>query len=631
MKTQTKTILSSVLVIVLCFALMTGATFALFTSESDTNIAVNAGNIEVVATASIYGAWSAEWSNEGGKYIYPRINSVEGVYSFKNGGKASMEGDVVNLNNITPGDGVRIEIEIVNDSSIDIQYRVAVAPTKPSVLFDALQIGVFSDENATKPYATGWTPVGVGEDIDSAYVNIEFPLTADLTTNPDVQGESCDIIVTVVAVQGNTHTENLLVTSGEDLQDAINLVSDGGTISVLDDITITDDAPIEVPAGKDVTLDAKGNAITAEKTSEEGNTIYVGKGGNLTLTDSTGGQGKFELNVAASSDNMNSHGDGTYGIRVDGGSLNIEDINFNIVNEQETEHSIYVTNGSVNVNEGANIEFTGDDFAYGFFISEGSEMNLNGASIHSKGTVTPIVVGFSQDNSDSVLNVNAGTNIFFEGASLSGAAIQVYPYGVVNIHDGATITVEGDLTNNENPEYNDASAICSIGGGTVNMDGGEIILNATAGWAYAITAVNNYVAEKQEYIVNGQSVELSKAIRLDAHITLSGTAKITALGNVAYIFGVQQNGVQSINKWYYLEGYGYYVSGNTSDYGTLIPAEGDDFYSLVIENGVSITKDGKEVKSTDSFYANDQEKSYKLTGYLVLYTARAIKDNRTIA
>lgn len=43
-------ILSSVLTILLCVSLIAGSTFALFTSESSVNIAVTAGNVEVVAT-----------------------------------------------------------------------------------------------------------------------------------------------------------------------------------------------------------------------------------------------------------------------------------------------------------------------------------------------------------------------------------------------------------------------------------------------------------------------------------------------------------------------------------------------------------------------------------------------------
>ena len=46
-----KSIVTSILVIALCFSVIAGATFALFTSESKVNVAVTSGNVEVVATA----------------------------------------------------------------------------------------------------------------------------------------------------------------------------------------------------------------------------------------------------------------------------------------------------------------------------------------------------------------------------------------------------------------------------------------------------------------------------------------------------------------------------------------------------------------------------------------------------
>ena len=50
MKQTTKVLLSAVLTIALCVSVISGATFALFTSEAGTNIAVTAGKVNVTAT-----------------------------------------------------------------------------------------------------------------------------------------------------------------------------------------------------------------------------------------------------------------------------------------------------------------------------------------------------------------------------------------------------------------------------------------------------------------------------------------------------------------------------------------------------------------------------------------------------
>ena len=45
-----KTLLMSILTVVMCLSLTIGGTFALFTSESELDIAVNSGKVEISAT-----------------------------------------------------------------------------------------------------------------------------------------------------------------------------------------------------------------------------------------------------------------------------------------------------------------------------------------------------------------------------------------------------------------------------------------------------------------------------------------------------------------------------------------------------------------------------------------------------
>ena len=48
---KNKIIVSSILTIALCLSMIAGYTFALFTSESQVNVAVTSGEVKVVATA----------------------------------------------------------------------------------------------------------------------------------------------------------------------------------------------------------------------------------------------------------------------------------------------------------------------------------------------------------------------------------------------------------------------------------------------------------------------------------------------------------------------------------------------------------------------------------------------------
>ena len=49
-KTRNSIIISAIMAIAMCVSLIAGATFAFFTSESQVNIAVTSGNVEVSAT-----------------------------------------------------------------------------------------------------------------------------------------------------------------------------------------------------------------------------------------------------------------------------------------------------------------------------------------------------------------------------------------------------------------------------------------------------------------------------------------------------------------------------------------------------------------------------------------------------
>ena len=57
-QTKSRSILLSVLVVILCFAVILGATFALFTAKKEYGIGVNTGKIDVEGKLGLTGAWS---------------------------------------------------------------------------------------------------------------------------------------------------------------------------------------------------------------------------------------------------------------------------------------------------------------------------------------------------------------------------------------------------------------------------------------------------------------------------------------------------------------------------------------------------------------------------------------------
>ena len=78
---KNKVLLTSILSISSCASLITGATFALFTSESKVNIAVTSGKVDVKATIdeTSVETYSGQW-NETTK-VYDSVKQAEGAFS----------------------------------------------------------------------------------------------------------------------------------------------------------------------------------------------------------------------------------------------------------------------------------------------------------------------------------------------------------------------------------------------------------------------------------------------------------------------------------------------------------------------------------------------------------------------
>ena len=110
---KNKVIISSILTIAMCFSLIAGSTFALFTSNSQANIAVTSGNLEVVANINDDLALTSL--------------GVAQTGTFANGGTAEIvtkDGiPTLELLRLTPGDSVSFSITVTNKSNVAMKYQ----------------------------------------------------------------------------------------------------------------------------------------------------------------------------------------------------------------------------------------------------------------------------------------------------------------------------------------------------------------------------------------------------------------------------------------------------------------------------------------------------------------------------
>lgn len=181
-------LLSAIITIALCICLITGATYALFTSESKVNIAVTSGKVDVVATVDTWKLYSLE---------------KEQVGTFENGGTVEYTDGEFVITNITPGDKVVATIKVENNSNVSIKYRVKLEIE--GKLVDVLVTNVVSN-------ADQWTAVAPNGAISSVELTIALPVEVSNT----YQESQTKAKVIVEAIQGNAIT---VVDSAAELAD----------------------------------------------------------------------------------------------------------------------------------------------------------------------------------------------------------------------------------------------------------------------------------------------------------------------------------------------------------------------------------------------------------------------------
>ena len=326
-----KIILSSVLSIMICLCLIAGSTYALFTSQSQVNIAATSGKVAVEAILV-----DSLTLTSLGKPM---------TSTFENGGTATIEGQTLTLENITPGDKAEFAIQITNNSTVNMQYRIKW--TVDGTLFDALV--ATADGAVINNGVSDWTewtaPTSDGDKIVSIPVSIELPAEV----GNEYQEASASISFTVEAVQGNG-TElfgTSFVSSETELQEAI---AQGGNIVLKNDIAVSAEDMLDnlsfaddyvsafIIDGVEVTLDLNGFSITVEDDPDAALTsvFFVENGGDLTIN----GNGSVTLNA-----------DNDYLVWARGGStVTINGGEFRVLDDSTV---LYAHNATINVNGGS--------------------------------------------------------------------------------------------------------------------------------------------------------------------------------------------------------------------------------------------------------------------------------------
>lgn len=173
-----KLLLTSILSIIMCFSLICGATFALFTSESKVNIAVTSGTVSVKAIPEI-------------------VQEETNMFS----GNAKIENGKVVIDRILPSDSVKVNVKIDNLSDVNVKYRTVVKCEDDNALTRELVIKL-DGKDFSKLAESKWYALEPNVDGETVEVVISLPTEAYLSNG----NNTCTLTVIVEAVQGNAPT-----------------------------------------------------------------------------------------------------------------------------------------------------------------------------------------------------------------------------------------------------------------------------------------------------------------------------------------------------------------------------------------------------------------------------------------
>ena len=192
-----KILLSSLMSIAMLASITTGATYALFTAEDTVNVNVTAGKVSV--TANVLPTFYV-------KSLDTELKEVTGEGVFSTGGKVTVDQEgSITLDRIVPGDKVVFDVEIKNESNIDVNYRSVVAVREGLELFSGLKVTVAEQEYNGMTAYSKWEYLTPGTGNRTVRITIELPSDA----GNEYQGLSTKITYTVNAVQGNSSVANV--------------------------------------------------------------------------------------------------------------------------------------------------------------------------------------------------------------------------------------------------------------------------------------------------------------------------------------------------------------------------------------------------------------------------------------
>ncbi len=480
-----KLIVGSALTVAMCTSLIAGATMALFTSNTTANVAITSGNVQVnasVADASIY-------TKQLGASEY-----TQGLTGVSQDAVVSAEGGTVTLNNILPGDGVKLRIDIANPSSVAIKYRVKVVAD--GAIADNLLVGMSdTDDNITEiasdleeytyytNYVSDWKSLAKQSPIAPVYLSVELPSYEKATA------ASGTVSFSVEAVQGNsdvtaeTGSASVahIVTAAEELASTVDVANEGDTVVLYEDVFKEAYLAYSYDENKALTLRGYGigsldvnaprgtlhlyndvNSLDVQAIADNSLHVYGNIGGSVTLES---GRAVFEAGATVNTVTVNAADSQNMPAVEVKAQSNVGSVTVNA--SEGTAAKVVVTedavlpelniqgNGTVDVENSGKVEETvvGDSAVMNNRVSSSSELKWALTNGSSSVILDKDISAFASDI--SVIN-NTGKEYVI---NLNKHNLTLL-YGVLNIEGvGTSLTIKNGTLNANNTTYTTAAIV----------------------------------------------------------------------------------------------------------------------------------------------------------------------------
>lgn len=608
-----KVLAISIITIMLCVAVIAGATFALFTDNGGVDIAVTSGKVSVSAAVDTNSMtlYSPASVNENGEVV--NAENAASQTAFANGGTAKVdEYGALYLSGLTPGDKAEFQIKITNNSDVNYKQRVSFALSSgDEVLYAQLLVGIKTQEDGEYDYYTGgytaWESKSANTEEETLYVTVELPAY----TGNSAKGKQCALSFSVEAVQGNASVSNgdagsvYFAERADALSGILSSVKDGDKIVLAGSASAWESADVEIAFAGEKTLYICGfkagsitvtasdgtvhvfndaNSITGAAVADESLHVY-GEIGALTLNS---GRAVVEESAVVSDVNATPSANSAaiivlkasvQKVSVDTSAANSSS---NLtVEENAVVPELSVTgDGDVKIENNGTVELSSpvDTAAeLSAALQLGGTIDLAGdisftpdTTLSSNGIIPLNIV-----TNDTVLNLN-GYKIAltgYEGVSYA------YTPAIISV-DGAEMTVNGDGCIDPEAGENNSYGIDIVSGGSLTINGGS--------YYGAITAVQ---VEKGSLVVYNGYFELSETVKaqapqyakylincIDANYN-NGTATVTIYGGKFLNFD-PAHAPETGNASYLAEG----LDSSPAK-------QGDDILYTVVEEGMVMRAD----------------------------------------